>query len=211
MNNTLAHYGALSIYGSEIPLAVSGVVAKLNTILTSFSVGIAQGCQPIHSFNMGAKNYPRLKKTYKTALSGSIVFSILAFLAFKRFPRQIISIFGTGSALYYEFAESYLRIFLMMVFIFAIQPLTVNYFTAIGDAKRGIVLSISRQGLFLIPLLILLPRVFGLIGILYAGPIADALAGILSVMLITMNFKHLTTLEQQAQTDTIRINSSLNL
>lgn len=196
MNNTLSHYGSLSIYGGEIPLAVSGVVAKLNSILSAFSVGIAQGCQPIHGFNMGAKNYQRLKKTYKTALVGAMTFSIMAFLTFQLFPRQIISIFGAGDQLYYEFAESYLRIFMMMVFIFALQPLTVNYFTSIGDAKRGIILSISRQGLFLIPLLIVLPLIFGIDGVLYAGPIADALAGVLSITLIVLHFKSLTKLEQ---------------
>lgn len=196
MNNTLSRYGALSVYGSEIPLAVSGVVAKLNSILSAFSVGIAQGCQPIHGYNMGAKNYVRLKKTYKTAFVGSIIFSILVFFAFQLFPRQIISIFGNGDELYYEFAESYLRIFMMMVFVFAIQPLTVNYFTSIGDAKRGIILSISRQGLFLIPLLFILPPALGLNGVLYAGPIADSLAGILSITLIMLNFRDLGKLEQ---------------
>lgn len=193
MNNTLAFYGALSIYGSDIPLAVSGIVAKLNSILSAFAVGIAQGCQPIHGFNMGAKNYDRLKKTYKTAFVGSITFSIMAFLAFQIFPKQIISIFGSGDALYYEFAIKYLRIFLMMVLIFGIQPLTVNYFTVIGDAKRGILLSVSRQGFFLIPLIVILPRFFGISGILYAGPIADTLAGILSISLIVYHFKNLPT------------------
>lgn len=196
MNNTLTRYGALTVYGSEIPLAVSGVVAKLNSILAAFSVGIAQGCQPIHGFNMGAKNYGRLKKTYKTAFAASIIFSILAFLAFQLFPRQIISIFGAGNELYYQFAESYLRIFMLMVFIFGLQPLTVNYFTAIGYAKQGIILSISRQGLFLIPLLVTLPAACGLDGILYAGPIADSLAGILSIALISINFRDLGKLEQ---------------
>jgi Na+-driven multidrug efflux pump len=202
MNNTLSYYGALSVYGSEIPLAVSGVVAKLNSILSAFSVGIAQGCQPIHGYNMGAKNYARLKKTYKTAFVGSIIFSILVFFAFQLFPRQIISIFGNGDELYYEFAESYLRIFMMMVFIFAIQPLTVNYFTSIGDAKRGIILSISRQGLFLIPLLFILPPALGLNGVLYSGPIADSLAGILSITLIMLNFRDLGKLEQLQTNDT---------
>ncbi len=196
MNNTLTHYGMQSVYGSEIPLAVSGVVAKVNSILGAFSVGIAQGCQPIHGFNKGAGNYARLKKTYKMAFAGSIGFSVLAFLAFQLFPRQITSVFGVGNELYFEFAEKYLRIFMMMVCIYAIQPLTVNYFTAIGDAKRGIILSVSRQGLFLLPMLIVLPRFLGLNGVLYAGPIADTLAGILSVTLIVLNFKKLTVLEQ---------------
>ncbi|MDO4313298.1 MAG: MATE family efflux transporter, partial [Eubacteriales bacterium] len=72
LNNMLAKYGAQSIYGSEIPLAVSGVVAKLNSIMSSFSVGLAQGCQPIWGFNLGAKNYDRVRETYRKALSVAI-------------------------------------------------------------------------------------------------------------------------------------------
>lgn len=191
MNNTLAYYGALSIYGSDIPLAVSGVIAKLNSILSAFSVGLAQGCQPILGFNMGAKNFDRVKGTYKRALAIALSISFFAFALFQLFPRQIVSIFGTGDELYFQFAEQYMRIFMMMVCIFGIQPLSVNYFTAIGNVKQGLLLSLSRQGLILVPLLILMPMAFGLNGVLYAGPIADFLAGVLSLTLVWRNFRSL--------------------
>ena len=197
MNNTLAHYGALSLYGSDIPLAVSGVVAKLNSVMAAFCVGLAQGCQPIHGFNMGAKNYARIKETYKISLIIVLAISILAFLAFQIFPRQIISIFGSGDERYFTFSERYLRIFMLMICIYGVQPLTVNYFTSIGDAKRGIALSLSRQGFFLIPLLIVFPMIFGLDGALYAGPIADTLACVLSLSLVAANFKSLTALQKE--------------
>lgn len=196
MNNTLTHYGALTVYGSDIPLAVSGVVAKLNSIMAAFCVGFAQGYQPIHSFNMGAKNYARIKETYKKAIVVALMISVLAFLLFQIFPLQIISIFGSGDELYFEFAEHYLRIFMMMICVYGVQPLTVNYFTGIDDAKRGIMLSLSHQGCFLIPLLIALPMIFGLDGVLYSGPIADALACALSLLLVARSFKRLTTLQQ---------------
>lgn len=192
MNNTLTHYGALSVYGSDIPLAVSGVIAKLNSILSAFAVGLAQGCQPILGFNMGAKNYGRVKETYKKAVSAALAFSVLAFLLFQLFPRQIVGIFGSGEELYFQFAERYMRIFMMMVCVFGVQPMTVNYFTGIGNVRQGIVLSLSRQGLFLIPLLLTLPLFFGLDGVLYAGPIADFLACALSFTMIFLNFKKLT-------------------
>lgn len=192
MNNTLTHYGELSIYGSDIPLAVSGVIAKLNSILSSFSVGLAQGSQPILGFNMGAKNYSRVKETYKKALSAALVISIAAFLLFQLFPRQIVSIFGSGEELYFQFAERYMRIFMMMVCVFGVQPLTVNYFTGIGNVKQGIVISLSRQGFFLVPLLIFLPMAFGLDGVLYAGPIADFLACTLSLSMVYFNFKKMS-------------------
>lgn len=199
MNNTLTHYGALSVYGSEIPLAVSGVVAKLNSILAAFAVGLAQGCQPILGFNMGAKNFGRVKETYKKAVLVAVAISVLAFLLFQTFPRQITGIFGTGDELYFEFAERYLRIFMMMVCVYGIQPMTVNYFTSIGDVRQGIVLSLSRQGFFLLPLLIGLPMWFGLDGVLYAGPIADSLACVLSLVLVGVNFRRLTVMQEEVE------------
>lgn len=191
MNNTLKYYGNLSIYGSDIPLAVSGVVAKLNTILTAFTVGLTQGCQPIWSYNMGAKNYSRIKGAYKRAVSVALLFSMMIFAMFQLFPRQITSIFGSGNELYYQFAERYLRIFMMMVGLFGIQPLSVNYFTSIGNVRQGIILSTSRQGFLLLPLLLVFPHFLGLNGVLYAGPIADGLAVILSLLFMRNSFRHL--------------------
>ena len=199
MNNTLTHYGASSLYGSDIPLAVAGVISKLNSILIAFTVGIAQGCHPILGFNIGAKNYARVKETYKTALIGVLAFSVLVFIAFQSFPRQLVSIFGSGDKLYFDFAEQYMRYFMLMVCIFGIQPLTVNYFAGIGYARQGIVLSLSRQGFFLIPLLIVLPLIFGLDGALYSGPVADFLAGALSLFLVVRNFRHLSVLQARQQ------------
>lgn len=197
MNNTLTHYGALSIYGSDIPLAVSGVIAKLNSILAAFAVGLAQGCQPILGFNMGAQKYGRVKETYKKAVSAAVLISIAAFLLFQIFPRQITGIFGAGEELYFEFAERYLRIFMMMVCVYGVQPVSVNYFTSIGNVRQGILLSLSRQGIFLIPLLLLLPMHFGIDGVLYAGPIADALACVLSLSLVALNFRRLTKMQAE--------------
>lgn len=199
VNNTFRHYGAASVYGSDIPLAVSGIAAKLNSILVAFVVGLSQGCQPIWSFNMGAKNYGRVKETYKKAVTVSMMFSLVAFAIFQLFPQQITSIFGTGSELYFQFAKKYLRIYMMMVCLFGIQPLSINYFTSIGNARQGIFLSVSRQGFLLIPLLLLLPRIWGLNGALLAGPLADGAAAILSVSLVVMSFRRLDRLEAEGK------------
>ena len=201
MNNTLTHYGALSIYGEDIPLAVSGVVAKLNSIMNSFTVGLAQGCTPILSFNMGAKNYVRIKETYKKALMVAIVIGVVALGLFQLFPKQIVSIFGAGDELYFQFAELYMRIYMMLVCLHGVQPLSVNYFTAIGNVRQGIILSLSRQGFFLIPALLVLPLVFGLDGALFAGPIAHSLACILSLSLVFANTKKLTELSKYELVD----------
>ena len=195
LNNMLKKYGALSVYGSDIPLAVSGIAAKINSILVSFGVGISHGCQPIFGFNYGAKNYDRVKKTFKTALTASLTIGVLVFLAFQIFPRQITSVFGSGEALYYDFAEKYLRIYMMMALVFGVHPLTMSFFTSIGNVRLGTLISLSRQGFFLIPLLVVLPMVFGLSGILWTGAIADALACVLAVVLVRRDFRRLDALK----------------
>lgn len=191
LNNMLTRYGAQSIYGADIPLAVSGVVAKLNTIVSSFSVGLAQGCQPIWGFNLGAKNYGRVKETYKKALAAAVSIGLIVFLAFQLFPRQIVSIFGSGEELYYQFANQYMRIYLMLVAVQTVQPLSVNYFTGIGNMKQGILISLSRQGFLLLPMLVVFPMFLGINGILIAGPVSDGIACALALSMVFYNFRHL--------------------
>lgn len=192
LNNMLKTYGAVSLYGEDIPLAVSGVVAKLNSIVSAFSVGLAQGCQPIWGFNLGAKNYGRVKETYKKALAAALGVGLVVFLAFQIFPAGIVSIFGSGEDLYYEFATKYMRIYLMFVFVQTVQPLSVNYFTGIGNMKQGVLISLSRQGFLLLPMLVIFPLLFnGINGILYAGPVSDAIACVLALSMVFYNFRHI--------------------
>ena len=189
LNNMLSTYGAMSVYGPDIPLAVSGVAQKTSMIMVSFAVGIAQGCQPVWGFNLGAKKYDRVKGAYWRAFTAAFLIGVIFFFAFQFFPRQIISIFGTGSDLYYEFAEKYLRVFMMLVFFQNIQPVSINYFSATGNHTQGLLVSLSRQGLFLIPLLVILPKFMGINGILAASPISDTLAFIMSVSMVVLSFR----------------------
>lgn len=189
LNNMLEKYGAMSDYGADIPLAVSGVAQKTNMIMISFAVGIAQGCQPIWGYNLGAKNYQRVKGTYYRAFAAAFTIGVLFFAALQLFPRQIVSIFGTGSDLYFEFAEKYLKIYMMFVFFQNIQPVTVTYFSSTDNPRQGLLVSLSRQGLFLIPLLIILPKYMGIHGILAASPISDTLAFTVSVTMVLLSFR----------------------
>lgn len=189
MNNVLRHYGALSVYGSDIPLAVVGIVSKVNMVFMSIVIGISQGSQPIFGFNYGAKQYDRVKKTYKLSASIATGIAVVAFLGFQIFPRQIISIFGNGDELYYQFAISFFRIFMFFTFVNGIQPLTANFFTSLGKARKGIFLSMTRQLIFLIPLVLILPAFMGIEGVMYAGPIADAVAGILAIVFVYREFR----------------------
>lgn len=191
MNKSLTYYGALSVYGESIPLACAGIITKVNQIYMSIVIGLSQGLQPIVSFNYGAAKYDRVKKAYSTAISYGVIVSVIAFLTFQFMPRQIVSIFGSGSEAYYSFAVKYFRIFLLFTFINCFQPISSNFFTAIGKPKKGIFLSLTRQILFLLPLIIILPLFIGIDGIMYSGPIADFIAGAVSIAMIYIEFKYI--------------------
>ncbi len=177
MNNSLKHYGGMSIYGESIPIAVVGIITKVNQIFMSVMGGLSQGIQPILSFNYGAKKYRRVSTTYQRMLICCFLVGICAFLLFQIFPRQIVSLFGEGSSeLYYEFAVRYFRIYLMLAFVNFLPQVSSIFFTAIGKPLRGTVISLTRQILFFLPLLLIFPLIWGIDGIMYVGPVADALA-----------------------------------
>ena len=198
MNNTLTHYGSNSVYGSDIPLACAGIISKVNMLFFSFVIGISQGLQPIVSFNFGAQKYDRVKDAYKKAVFAATVISIVAFLCFQFFPRQIIGIFGSGSEEYLHFAERYFRIFLFFTFLNGIQPVSSNFFTSIGAPKKGIFLSLTRQIIFLLPLLLIFPYLFGIDGVMYTAPIADLAAASVSIVMVVREFKIMAELQKAA-------------
>lgn len=183
LNNSLRYYGAASLYGTDIPLACVGVISKVNMVFMSICIGISQGCQPIWGFNYGASKYDRVKGVYKQAFQICVTVGIVFFLCFQFFPRQIIGIFGTGSEEYFQFAERYFKIFMFMAFINGIQPMSTGFFTSIGKAKLGIIVSLTKQILFLLPLIVIFPIFLGIDGIMYAGPIADGAAAVAAVSL----------------------------
>lgn len=191
MNNTLRYYGAQSMYGSEIPLACVGVISKVNMVFMAIAIGIAQGCQPIWGFNYGAHNYDRVREAYKKAFAICIVLGVVFFGCFQLFPRQIVSIFGSGSEAYFHFAERYFRIFMFVTFLNGIQPMSSAFFTSIGKSKLGIVVSLTRQIIFLLPLILIFPLFMGIDGVMYAGPIADGAAALVAIIFAEREMKAL--------------------
>lgn len=195
MNNVLSYYGTLSIYGGNIPLAVSGIIAKINMLIMAFIIGSGQGSQPIIGFNYGAKNYDRVIETYKLTVSITTIVALISFLIFQIFPRQVVSIFGDGSELYFQFAERYMRVYMALMIVNGIQPVSGTFFTSIGKAFKGAFIAMTRQLLFLLPLIIILPRIFGIDGIMYAGPIADGIALIVTIIFVSLEIKKIKKLK----------------
>ncbi|MDR3281321.1 MAG: MATE family efflux transporter [Synergistaceae bacterium] len=196
LNNVLTYWGASSAYGSNIPLAASGIITKVNMIFMGIVIGLAQGGQPIIGFNYGARNYARVRGAFRFTLSLATCVSVVVFAAFQIFPREIIDVFGKVNEQYYHFVERYFRIFLFMTFVNGIQPVTANFFSSIGKATRGFFISLTRQILFLLPLVIIFPRFWGIDGVMYAGPLADFAAAALAAFFIIREARDMRDLER---------------
>lgn len=211
-NNLLGKYGMDSKYGSEIPITVLGIVMKVSQILNSIVLGIAVGSQPIWGYNYGAKKFDRVKKALKIVLLLSITIMIIAFIVFQTIPDKLILIFGNGDADYIEFACLTFRIYLLLCICTGVQLPAGIFFQAIGKSTKSAVLSLSRQILFLIPAMFILSNIYGIMGILYAGAVADGLAFILSTSLLTYEVKNLSKekIKSEALVDDTSTDNKLN-
>ena len=212
-NNLLSKYGAHSKYGAEIPITVLGIVMKINQILNSFIIGIAAGSQPIVGYNYGAGKYDRVKETLKRVLTLSVVVGTIGFLLFQLIPDKLIMIFGSGNKLYMDFASYAFRVYLMLCIINGIQIASGIFFQAIGKSAKSAFISLSRQILFLIPAMIVLGKLYGVEGVLYAGPFADLLAFIISTILLLFEVKKLNSVKSvryDTKVSTLENNSILD-
>lgn len=172
----------LLIYGGEMAVAAMGVINRTVMMLLMPIFGINQGAQPIIGFNYGAMQYHRVKRALLLSALAATGISVFGFTVIQLFSGQIISVFNDDPELL-RIGTRGIRIFLIMLPVIGMQIVVTNYFQSIGKAAMAILLSLTRQVLFLIPLIIILPRVFGLTGVWVAGPVSDffaaALAGVL--------------------------------
>jgi len=194
MNNMLRHYGALSVYGSEVPISAMGIVLKVGAIMIAVLVGISQGAQPILGFNYGARNYKRVKQTYFTSIKAGITFSVACWLMFMIFPRYLILLFGDNTPLFVEFGVLCYRRYLGLMCVAGFQIVSANYFQAVGHPVKAIFLTLSRQFIFLIPIMFAFGALFGIDGILFSGMAADALACIVTGTTIVLEIRRLDRL-----------------
>lgn len=204
-NMTLAHYGALSKYGQDIPISVFSIQTKVYTIVCNIVTGIVLGGQPIFGYNYGAKRMDRVKEAYRLVLTGTLVVGIVATIIFQCWPQLVIGIFGSGSELYQEFAVKTFRIYLSLMTVTCLVKMTAVFFQSIGKSVRAVVASLIRDIICFTSMAILLPYVLeakqagsGIMGILYAAPIADFVAAIVILILTVSFFKNV---EKEMQTE----------
>jgi len=186
----------LLIYGGEMAVAAMGVINRTAMMLLMPIFGINQGAQPIIGYNYGAKKYDRVKRTLKLAAIAATLICIFGFIVSELFSHQIISLFNKDKELI-EIGTRGIRIFMIMVPIVGIQIVITNYFQAVGKAAKAILLSLTRQVLFLIPLILILPVFFKLDGIWMAGPIADLSSSLLAIILLVKEFRYLQNKHDQ--------------
>ena len=199
-NNTLRKYGALSVYGASEALAAAGVVTKVNNLFYSTIVGCGVGASPIMGFNFGAKKYGRVTKTYFLVLRYALIVGALETACFWLFPDAILRLFGSGAEAYRDFAVRYMHVFMLLVLLAGVPTVSMHVMTATGKARRGILISLSKQ-FALIALLLTLPRVLGIDGALWAGPAADLLAAVASFLVLRPEFRSMRRAAERLETE----------
>ncbi|HIZ94789.1 MATE family efflux transporter [Flavonifractor sp. An112] len=198
INNMIRQYGALDpIFGqtqyAQIPMAVVGIVMKFFQIVISIAVGLAAGCIPIVGYNIGAGRKDRARNLFTHLLLAEAAVGAVALLIVELLPTQLIAIFGAAneSSYYTEFAVKSFRIYLCMMILACVNKGTFIYLQSLGKALASTALSMIREVVFGVGFALLLPRFFGLDGVLYSMPVSDLLTFLIAVVLIRSTYRTL--------------------
>jgi len=212
MNNTMTYFGAMTKYGSDIPLSVYGIISKINSLYISSILGIAIGSQPIIGFNFGAGNKKRVQETLKKVLKINLMIGLFFNLLFVLFPEFLISFFISNQdpsyELFMEFAILICHSFMLFMGLNALEITTSITIQSLGKVIKSTLVSFTRQIILFVPIACLLSFGLGfkLKGILYAGPIADILCFFFCVFLFTSEYKKLSE-EKIEQEEEIELES----
>ncbi len=192
---------SLNSYGGDMAISSMSVIQSVSMVILMPVFGINQGAQPLMGYNFGAKLYDRVLKTFKYAAIAASAITFTGFFLVQFFPIQIFKIFlnePESMKMITEIGVPGIRIYLAAIGIVGVQVIGSNYFQATGKPTKAMVLSLSRQVLILIPMILILPRLFnlGLTGIWLAAPISDIIATILTVILLKLDFKHFKEIKE---------------
>ncbi len=196
-NAMLVKYGAMSDYLVDIPISIIAIESKVFTVVVNIVVGVVLGCQPIIGYNIGAKNYKRVKQLYFSTLLCTVVICLLFTILFEAAPDAVVGIFGEPTnpeinpEKYWEFGRKVFRIFLMLVTFTCTIKMTSIFFQAAGKPVFAIAASLIRDIVCFVPLICILPIFYGIEGILWASPAADVVAMIVAAILTIIFLKSL--------------------
>ena len=176
-------------------MAVIGIVMKFFQIVISISVGTAAGCIPVVGYNIGAKRKDRAKTLFTYLLAIEAIVGVVALLIVELLPKQLIAIFGAAneSQYYTDFAVKSFRTYLCLMPLATVNKGTFIYLQSIGKALASTVISLIREIVLGVGFALLLPRFFGLDGVLYSFPAADLLTFVVAVVVIINTYKELSS------------------
>lgn len=178
----------LKKFGGDLSVGAYGIVNRVTFFFTMIVMGITQGMQPIVSYNYGARQYSRVTEALKKAILLSFLTLTIGFIIGETIPRFVCSFFTADEELL-NYSIDGMKIVMATFPIISFPIVIGNFFQSIGKAKKSIVLSLSRQVLFLIPLLLILPNFIGIKGVWLSIPISDIIATILSIIMIYRYYK----------------------
>jgi putative MATE family efflux protein len=198
MNNSLSEYG------NDIAVSAMGAIQSIMMLILMPIFGINQGVQPIIGYNYGAQKYDRVKEALTLAIGAATIVVIMGFGATRLFPEQLIAMFNKKDTELIKLGSHALLVFFTFLPVIGFQIVSAAYFQAVGKPLQSMVLSLSRQMLLLIPALLILPRLYGLEGIWYAGPFADFGSAVITGLWLLKELKslqerHDKSLETQPQ------------
>lgn len=178
LNNSLVKYGNMTDVGGDMALSAMGIVLKISMIIISVCIGIGIGSQPVLGFNKGANQPERVRKAYLLAAGSALAITILGWVMCQTIPHILLRLFEKNDGEFMDFGIRCMRIYMGGVFVAGLQIVTTNYFQATGQPIKANFMSLLRQIILLIPLLLILPKFMGLDGILYAGMFSDLICGV---------------------------------
>lgn len=193
MNNSLI------TYGGDVAVSAMSAVMSITMLFLMPTFGINQGVQPIIGYNYGAQKYDRVKEALKLAIFAATVLVIIGFAVTHLFSQQLMAMFNSEDTELIAIGSHAMKIFLIFMPVIGFQIVSSNYFQAVGKPLQASLLSLSRQVLILIPAMLILPRYFGLDGVLYAGPLSDLVSSVITGLFLYFELKHLDKKHQNMQ------------
>jgi len=182
---------SLQRYGGDLAISGMGVVFSIVILMVMPVMGLNQGVQPIMGYNFGAKNYDRVKETVKKALFASAAICMVGYLVTRMFPAQLVGIFNSRDREMVAFGKHALLVAFIFAPLISLQIVSAAYFQATGKVFLAVFLGLSRQVVFLLPAMLLLPLYFGIDGVLYSFPVSDALSAVVAIAFLFLEFKRL--------------------
>jgi putative MATE family efflux protein len=181
----------LQRYGGDLALSVMGINYSLAMLMLMPIFGINQGSQPIIGYNYGAQKFDRVKHAVKMAILAATSVVAVGFLITQLFPKALIQLFNHSDAALIEMGRHSIRIYFLVLPVVGFQVVSANYFMATGKPSKAIFLTLSRQIIFLIPAVLILPLYFKLDGIWMASPVSDFMSALLTAIFLFIEMRHL--------------------